>query len=271
MLNEPQTYRYSFFRLVLLIVLLLLLGIVPFIVLGDSNFIYVLFSFGVIGLLILISIFSLTRSTTVSNDGISTRSLLGERSLSWSEIHSVSGRGNAIRLHNRDGDITVAPSPHLPRYPEVIEIIGAKRPDLFNPASYGTLSRSWLNSVLFLLTGLILIGVGIYLYLDSTETMMPILFLAVVSIGFIASVFMSILSLKVDGSLLTIRYLLSKTALNVDDIHSIGLAATQTRTGKSYYITIFTNHNRMIRFSGIGPNLPVVYLILKIWHQAHSR
>lgn len=271
MLSEPRTYRYSTLRLVLLVVLLLLLGIVPFLILGQGSFLYLLLSFGFIGLTMLIATYSLTRSTTISSEGLSTRTLLGDRSLRWSEIDSVSGRGHTIKLHNRDGDVTVAPSPHLPGYPEVIEAIGTKRPDLFNSANYGVMSRSWLNSLLFLVGGLLIIGIGIYLYFDSDETMMPIVFLGVVSLGFIASIFMSVLSLRLDGALLTVHYLLSKTSLSANKIHSIILTALQTRTGKSYHITISTSHNHMIRFSGIGPSLPIVYLVLKTWHQAHAR
>lgn len=271
MLTEPRTYRYSTARLVLLIILLLLLGAAPFFILGSANFLYILFSFAFIGLIMLISIYSLTRSTTVSNDEITTRSLLGERTLNWREIHSVSGRGNAIKLHHRDGDVSVAPSPHLPGYPEVIEMIGAKRPDLFNPANYGAMSRNWLTSLLFLVGGVLLIGVGFFLYFDSNETVLPIVFLAVVCLGFIASIFMSVLSLKLDGSLLTIRYLFSKSELKPEDVHSIGLNVTQTRSGKNYHIFMFTKNNRTIRFSGIGPSLPVVYLVLKNWHQRYGR
>jgi hypothetical protein len=271
MLSEPRTYRYSTARLVLLIVLLLFLGIAPFVILDSTNSLYILFSFAFIGLIMLISIFSLTRSTTISNDGISTLSLLGERTLHWSEIDSVSGRGNAIKLHNRDGDVTVAPSPHLPGYPEVIEVIGAKRPDLFHPAKHGAMSRNWLNSLTYLVSGVLIIGVGIYLYFESNETVMPILFLAVVGLGFIASIFMSVLSLQLDGSLLTVRYLLSKSALKPEDVHSIGLNVSQTRTGKNYHIFMFTKNNRTIRFSGIGPSLPVVYLVLRNWHQRNVR
>jgi hypothetical protein len=98
---------------------------------------------------------------------------------------------------------------------------------------------------------------------------MPILFLAFVGLGLIVSIFMSVLSLKLDGSVLTVRYLLGKTVLKVDDVHSIGLTVTQTRSGKNYHILMFTTHNRMIRFSGMGPNLPVVYLVLKNWHQGY--
>lgn len=271
MLTEPRTYRYSTARLVLLIVLLLLLVIVPFVILESANFLYILFSFAFIGLIMLVSIYSLTRSTTISHDGISTRSLLGERTLNWSEIQSVSGRGNAIKLHNRDGDVTVAPSPHLPGYPEVIEMIGAKRPDLFSPANFTVMSRNWLNSLLFLVGGVFIIGVGFYLYFESNETVMPILFLAVVCLGFAASIFMSVLSLQLDGSLLMIRYLLGTSSLRPNEVHSVGMNVTQTRSGKNYHIVMFTKNNRTIRFSGIGPNLPVVYLVLKNWHQGYGK
>ena len=234
---------------------------------------FALITFAVIGLIMLVSVFWLTRSTTISNDGISTRSLLGERHLNWSEIESVSGKGNGIKLHNRDGDVTVAPSPQLPGYAEVIEMIGAHRPDLFNPAAYSEMPRNWFSSLLFLVMGAILIGIGIYLYLDSsrTETMTPIIFLAVFGLGFVASIFMSVLSLKLDGPLLTVRYLLKQTALKADEVRTVGLDVKQTRNGKSYQVFMFTNHNRTIRFSGIGPSLPIVYLVLKNWQQGRLK
>ena len=273
MLNEPRIYRYSTIRLVLLIILLALLGIAPFMILGGNNSLYVLFSFAFIGLVMFISIYSLTRSTTISNDGISTRSLLGERSLNWSEIDSVSGSGNKIKLHNRDGDVTVAPSPHLPGYPEVIEMIGAKRPDLFNPAEYSVMPRNWLGSLWFLVMGMLFIGIGIFLYLDAseTETMMPIILVAVVGLAFIASIFMSVLSLRLDGSSLTIRYLLGQTVLKPGEVKSVGLNVTQTRNGKTYNVLMFTDRGRTIRFSGIGPSLPIVYLVLKNWQQGRLK
>ena len=280
MLTEPRIYRYSTIRLVLLIILLLVLGIGPFMILGSDYSLYALLGFAFIGLIMVISIYSLTRSTTVSNDGISVRSLLGERSLSWSEINSVSGHGNAIRLHNRDGDVTVAPSPQLPGYAEVIEMIGAKRPDLFNPANYNAMSRNWLSSLWFLVMGMFLVGIGIFLYLDAgqiyfdlgeLESMMPVIFLAVVVVAFVAAIFMSVLSLRLDGASLTIRYLLSQKVLKPEEVRTVGLDIRQTRSGKSYAIFMFTNRNRTIRFSGIGPSLPIVYLVLKNWQQGRVR
>jgi hypothetical protein len=273
LLNEPRTYRYSTVRVVLLIIMLLLLGIAPFMILGSTDSLYIMLTWMFIGVVMLVSVYSLTRSTTVSNDGISTRSLLGERSLKWGEIDSASGSGNKIKLHNRDGDVTVAPSPHLPGYPEVIEMIGAKRPDLFNPTEYSVMSRNWLSSLWFLVIGMLFIGVGIFLYFDTseTETMMPLLFLAVIGLAFIGSILFSVLSLRLDGSSLTIRYLLGQTVLKPEEVRSVGLTVTQTRNGKSYNILMFTDRGRTIRFSGIGPSLPIVYLVLKNWQQGRVK
>jgi len=68
---------------------------------------------------------------------------------------------------------------------------------------------------------------------------------------------------------LTIRYLLTQTTLKSDEIRSVGLDVTQTRNGKNYNVLMLTNRNRTIRFSGIGPSLPIVYLVLKNWQ--HGR
>jgi hypothetical protein len=169
--------------------------------------------------------------------------------------------------------VTVAPSPQLPGYPEVIEFIGAKRPDLFNPAKYNTMSRNWLNGMLFLAIGMDIIGVGVFLYFDSseTETTMPLIFLAAVGLGFIASIFMAVLSLRLNESSLTVRYLLSQTVLKPEEVRSVAFAVLQTRNGKSYNVHIFTTRGRTIQFSGIGPSLPIVYLVLKNWQQGRVR
>lgn len=267
MLGEPRTYRYSAIRLVLLIVLLLLLGIAPFMILGGDTSQYQLIVFALLIPIMLLSIYSLTRSTTISNESISARSLLGERTLHWTEIDSVSGSGNAIRLHNREGDVTVVPSPHLPGYTEVIETIGAKRPDLFSPLKYNEMTRNWLSSLLFLTVGAIFLGIGVYLYFTSEDTLMAVLFLGFFGFILIFSIFTSVLALQFDGPTLAIRYLLTKTELKPSDIFSIGLAVTQTRSGKSYSIIMHTIDKRMFRFSGMAPGLPITYLVLKNWRQ----
>src|SRR5512134_1679335 len=63
LLNEPRIYRYSTIRLVLIIILLALLGIAPFMILGGQYSFYALIGLAFIGLVMMISVLSFTRST----------------------------------------------------------------------------------------------------------------------------------------------------------------------------------------------------------------
>jgi hypothetical protein len=71
--------------------------------------------------------------------------LLGSKTLRWTEIARVSGRGYGIKLHNFDEDVTVAPMYRLPGYEEVIEWIGRKRPDLFGAQEFSEMKRGYLQ------------------------------------------------------------------------------------------------------------------------------
>ncbi len=266
-MNEPRIYKYSNTGLLVVIIVfgLLLAGI--FFLLTKDSLMLTLPFIAIFVLVFMSVLLSLRAQVIISEDEISTKSILGTKSLRWSDIHSASGSGYAIKLHNLDGDVTLAPSPQLPGYPEIIEDIGAKRPDLFKSDGNRVMVRSWFKSMVFLLTGLFFIGVGIFLYLDSNETLMPVFFLAVIEIGFIASIFMSVLSVRIKGQRLIIRYLLTETTLNANEIMGIRFNAMQTRTGKNYSISIYTSERNYISFSGIGSSLPVTYLVLKNWHK----
>jgi len=270
MLNQPRIFRHSTFRLVLLTVIFIVIAVGVFVALGSQNILLVFPLLIFFGAIFLIALFSLTKVTTISDDGISSRSLLGEKSIRWSEIGSVSGRRYGIKLTDRDGSATIAPSPQLPGYPEVIELIGAKRPDLFNSAEYSELSRSWFSNIMFVLMGVIFLGLGVFLFFDSTDTMVPLIYLAFFGIGFLAAIFMSVLSITIEGASLVIRYFLRETTLNRADIQSIGLTVTQTRNGINYNINIYTTSKRNIRFSGVGPSIPITYLVLKNWYNKNT-
>ena len=88
------------------------------------------------GFVTLISLVSFIPKTIISENKISTQTLLGTETLRWSEIARISGSGDFIKLHNFKDDVTVTPSPQIPGYEEVVEWIGGKRPDLFNPQEY---------------------------------------------------------------------------------------------------------------------------------------
>lgn len=270
MLNEPRTYRHSPFQLVLLFLIFGVLAVGMFFSLDGLDFTVYIPVAAFFALVFLFSLYSLTIKTTISEDEISTQSILGAKSLKWSEVNRVSGRGHAIKLHNMDGDVSVAPSPQLSGYDEVVEFIGAKRPDLFSPQEYSEMTKNWTGYILLAVVALFIVGIGFFLMTQSSEGFVPLIFFLIIAM-FIAYVTFSLpKSLNFEGNTLFIRYFFSEKSLRANEIASVSLNYTQTRNGKNYFVRIDLANKKYIRISGVGPNLPVVFLVLRNWHRKHA-
>jgi hypothetical protein len=242
--------------------------------LGDGS---MLIPVAILLLVVIISITSLTQKTIISEDEISSQSLLGTKTLRWSEINRVSGRGYSIKLHNLDGDITVVPSPNLPGYEEVVESIGNKRPDLFNPREYDELksgSFPLLAGLIFtvLFVGMF-VGFGLLLYNspDADPVMIAplIIFLVIIAV-FVGMIFFRPRSLVLDGRSMSIKYFLSEKTLLADEIQSVQFTFQRSRNGKIYFVLLHLVNRKSVRISGLNPSLPVVYLVLKNWHKQNK-
>ena len=269
MLNEPRTYRHSPFQLVLLFLIFGVLAVGLFVT-WDGDYTLMLPIAAIFGLVFVFSLYSLTIKTTISDDEISTQSIFGTKSLKWTEINRVSGRGHAIKLHNMDGDVTVAPSPQLAGYAEVVEWIGGKRPDLFSPQEYSEMTKNWYGYILLAVVALFIMGIGFFLATQSSEGFVPLIFFLIIA-AFIAYVTFSLpKSLNLEGNTLFIRYFFNEKSLRANEITAVSLNYTQTRNGKNYFVRIDLKDKKYIRISGVGPNLPVVFLVLRNWHRKHA-
>lgn len=278
-MNEPRVYKHSPIQFIILIVVMGFVFVAMFFNL-DWNTPSILFPISLIILIAVAGLVAATQKTILSDDEISSQSLFGMKTLRWSEITRVSGRGYVIKLHNFDGDVTVAPSPNLPRYEEVIEIIGNKRPDLFNPREYDELK----SGSFFLLAGLaflvlflsMIAGVGYFLY-SSPDTarlgsviFAPLIVLFIVMVVFAGTIAFRPRSLTLDGKSMTIKYLFREKTLLADEIRSVQFAYQQSRNGKIFFVLLHLVNRKSLRLSGLNPNLPVVYLVLKNWHQQNG-
>jgi hypothetical protein len=265
-MNEPRVYKNSpvLFIFMLLIFGMLFIGLV--FNMGRDTW-YIMLPFGLaFGLIFVAAIFSMTSKTIISEDEISTQNLLGTKTLRWNEINQVSGWGHAIKLQDTDRHLTVAPSPQLPGYPEVIEWIGLKRPDLFSPQEYNQLSKSWLQRIFYTIFGVFLIGIGLFGYMQqNSDTFFPFIIVGIMGIIFTGMALASPQAITFQGNTLTISYLFKQKTLRTDEVASVDLRYTQTRNGKHYFAAINLVDRKTIRISGFGPNLPVVYLVLKNW------
>lgn len=272
-MNEPRVYKHSPLQI---IVLILVFGFLMAAIFSttDLNGGYLLIPVAVIMLVMVISVLSLTQKTIISEDEISSQTLFGTKTLRWSEITRVSGRGHAIKLHNFDGDVTVVPSSNLPRYEEIIEWIGNKRPDLFNPQEYTEL-KSGSFPLLAGLTLLILLlgmfaGAGLLIYTspDSAAVIItPLLIFLIIIVVAAGTIAFRPRSLTLDGKSMTIRYLFREKNLLADEIQNVQFTYRQTRNGKIFFILLQLANRKSLRLSGLNPNLPVVYLVLKNWHK----
>ena len=275
-MNEPRVYKHSPFQFVVLILMFGFILVAMFfnMDLGDGS---MLIPVAILLLVVIISITSLTQKTIISEDEISSQSLLGTKTLRWSEINRVSGRGYSIKLHNLDGDITVVPSPNLPGYEEIVESIGNKRPDLFNPREYDELksgSFPLLAGLIFtvLFVGMF-VGFGLLLYNspDAAPVMIAplIIFLVIIAV-FVGMMFFRPRSLVLDGRSMSIKYFLSEKTLLADEIQSVQFTFQRSRNGKIYFVLLHLVNRKSVRISGLNPSLPVVYLVLKNWHKQNK-
>jgi hypothetical protein len=267
-MNEPRVYRHSPILFVIIALAFGLLGVGIFATFPREGS-FLLIPFGLIFLFLLaMSLFSATSRVILSDTGITSQNLFGAKTLSWSEIHSVSGMGNSIKLHNLAGDITVTPSRNLPGYEEIVEEIGLKRPDLFSPQEHDEMRRNWLTRFIFPAIALLFMGAGVYLFIQQSEDgIIFLVFFFVIAAVFLLSAFMSPQSITIDGRSLQLKYAFSQRTISADEVRSIGFLYYRTRNGKRYFIQLDLADGKRIKLSGINPSLPIVYLTLKNWHK----
>jgi len=272
MINEPRTYRRSPVQFILVMGLLVIFGITILRTFPRSDSIVLIPFAIIIGIAFVSTLYTMMQKTTISEDGISAQTIFGEKSLRWGEISRVSGRGHGIKLHNLDGDVTVAPSPQLPGYEEVVEWIGVKRPDLFSPLDYGEMKRNISVLVLlavcvvFLVGTLLTVGILFFYNRESLAPLFPLVFIILtITVVFFGMTLSLPQSLTLEGKSLRVKYLFKEKTLLADEIESVDLRFSQSKNGKSYFILITQKDKKSLRISGLGPGLPIIYLTLKNW------
>jgi len=236
---------------------------VPFVLLLGGLFVYTVFTY--------------TAKTIVSEEEITTQTLLGSKTLRWTEVHRVSGRGYGIKLHNFDEDVTVAPMYRLPGYEEVIEWIGRKRPDLFGAQEFSEMRRGLWQVFGSLIAITAVFGMaGAFLWasdpeaLTSTDTIFPLIFLVIIIFAIGISLLSTPKSIALEGGTLRLHYLLNEKTILANEVVSIHYTYTQTRNGKRYFIAINLADRKTVRISGLSIGLPIVYLVLKNWHARNT-
>lgn len=271
-MNEPRVYKHSVFLPIIFLLLFLFIGTVLFFNFNAVGGVVVVPLMAVVGLVFGIATLTYLSKTIISDDEISTQNIFGLNTLRWSEIRRVSGRGYRIKLHNFDEDVTVSPSPEVPGYEEIIEVIGAKRPDLFSPMEYNEMRRGAGSIAQLFIVMIIVIGmvVGFMVAISSTSdtstfSFFPLVIMVIVILVVGALSLSAPRSISLDGNTLTLKYLFNEKNLTADEISSVQFSFTRTRNGKHYFVALNLANRKTIRVSGLSISLPVAYLVLKNW------
>lgn len=273
-MNEPRVYKTS--PVLLVVILLMFVFAIGGVVyaLETSSAIFVA-PFAALGLLLFAGLAAMQISkVTISNDEISAQNLLGAKTLRWTEIARVSGSGYRIKLHNYDDDVRLSPSPHLPRYEEIVEFIGLKRPDLFTAQEYGEMKRGFGAFAGALVFGIIFAGVmaGFLVSADfSIDSIVPLAIFGFLLLALAGSALASPQALALEGGALRLKYLLNEKVLSADEIGAVQFLYTQTRNGKHYFIALYLTSRKTIRIPSLTVGLPVGYLVLKNWHRDQTQ
>ena len=273
-MNEPRVYKTSPLLLILIaIVFLFFLGIV-WTAFGSALTQYAIpvlaFMAFIFGLLFI----SLTSKTIVSDDEISVQGLFGAKTLRWMEIGHVSGWGGTMKLHSRDDDVKLSISSRMPGYLEVIEAVGAKRPELFSPRDYPEMRRGLgfftsLGVFLLLFLGFIVFFVSELLASGnlSVENLIPFAILFLMLLAFVGMFLSAPRVVLMEGDQLTLRYILSERIIHASEVSFVQLRYTQTRNGRHYFIFLQLTNGKSIKISGMSLSLPIAYLVLRNWQQ----
>ena len=270
-MNEPRVYKNSPATLILIAVFFIIL-IVSITVGAVINPIVMIFVGG-FGLLSFVIVFlSVSSKAMLSEDEITSQNILGSRTLRWTEITRASDSGNGIKLHSED--TTVSLNSQLPGYEEIVDIIGAKRSDLFSAQEFSEMRRGLGSYLLSFIIFLMFAGIGVLYFTTSnfsSDSLISMGFIAFFLFIFLWSFLAGPQSVTLENNNLQIKYLLGEKNFVADEISGVFFTFTRSRRGgKRYYVAINLRNGKNISVSGMNIGLPVVYLVLKNWHKKHS-
>jgi len=258
--TNEQIFRHSFTKLVWIYLGLLLFGILVFLT-GLKDYISIM---GVV-ILLIIALFYSTSSVKISDEEIVTHGLLGSKSLKWSEINRASVRGQSLRLHNYDGDITLSIDSQLEGYIDILNIIFKKLPNLLDAGENNFLSKSILTNIISVALSLLLVSIAIlFLVYQGSDWFISILFVGL-GIYILISWLLSPQGVALEGSSLSVVYLFKKVSHRADEISAIALEKRRTRNGYFYFVRLNLKTGKPVKLSMQGAIL--AYETLKRWHE----
>ncbi len=271
--TNEKTFRYSYIFKNLGTLYLIFLAIVVIISLigWDPVFLICIGPMVAGGLIFTV----LYRSTSVifSETEITAKTLLGTKSLKWSEIGHFSSRGSSTRLHHYDGNTVLSIGSRLDGYTEIFELLHQKRPDLFDIDMYKSFTHKIMfNAIAQLAIGFFLVVLGLAGYFSGNEALISTLIF-----GFIFTLvsfwnwYSSPRVLTLGQKSLEIGYLQKTESFPISDIADIKFGGQQQiKSVQINSVLVLLKNRNVINLSGYNQSPGVMYFVLKRWLQKYS-
>lgn len=260
-----KTFRHSFGKLAMMALSVLIAGFAIFFI-DEVNYIL----FDLTGFAFIVFLFYATSSVKVSEHEIVTTRLLGVKSLPWMDISHVSMRGQSLRLHNRDDDVVLSIDSQLEGYPEILDILFKKRPDLFDVSGNAMMSRGWLSGIATVGVGLAVIAISAFIFFAAREveevSILSALIFFTLGLFIIASWFLAPQSILLEDQTMVVAYLFREVTYTAGNITSITLEKRRTRNGYVYFVQVNLKTGKPLKLSGFWSGSVLMYQILKRWH-----
>ena len=269
--NE-KTFRYTYILKNLgAFYLIFLIFIVIISLIGRESVFFICDGVMIVGGLMFVYIY-LNTNVIVSESGLTTKTLLGAKSLRWSEISHFSARGSSTRLHRLNESEVLTIGSRLDGYAEIFELLHQKRLDLFDIEKYKSFTHNMLNATVQLAIGIFLVFLGLLGYFAGIQALIStLIFGFIFSLAGFRNWYSSPRTLTLDGQSLEFGYLNKTISLPIADIAEINLGGQQQiKSVQVNSVLLLLNNRNFLNLSGYDQSPIVMYYVLKRWHQRNG-
>jgi len=250
-----------------------------------------------LGVVMLVTALAFSPSVEISDAGIRASAFLSSRETGWDEITRMKSNAMKRRLEltKRNGE-TVNVSTQVSRYPQIVEIIRRRRPDLFgitpssstsafgadaSPSAGGNASpvpsftgtkvfkKGWFAQYGVILLMIPIFMVGGWLALTS-ENKFAGIGVALVGLFFMAMSLFNINHVKLEPNKLTTETFFGEKEYTAREIKEIGMKTVRSRHGiASNFVNIQLVKGGSISMAGFPDGDEIIYGILINWWESY--
>lgn len=209
-------------------------------------------------------------SIQISDDEIIVTNFLMAKRLAWNEISKVQHKGDGFSLKNHDEDVVLKINSQVSRFPEVLELIKQKIPQVWGAEDITEFHPSGIalwGIFLFGFSGIYMMFAALSGYANEEGNLMTTILLSVFGLLCIGFLFLVTLKVSIENEYLVVLHLGWKQRIHVSEVEEIFLQQTM-RENAYYYVThVKLKNKKALRFTSLREGTFMLATSLKKWLQ----